>query len=203
MRLTIIAGSHRLASQSGKVARFISNMVAQNLPDFSAEILDLSLVQLPLWQEDPQHLSNAARPPEWEPVSLGLAASDALVVVVPEWSGMAPPSLKNLLLCCDRNELAHKAALLVGVSSGFGGAYPLAELRANSSKDTKICYIPESVIVRKVVQHLNDAVPQHQSDQGLHLRLLYSLRVLSEYARALITVRNSGAIDVVAFPYGM
>lgn len=203
MKLTIIAGSHRPTSQSGKVARFISNMVAQNLPEFSPELIDLGLLQLPLWEEDPEQIGTATYPAVWESVSRQLAASDALVIIAPEWSGMAPPSLKGLLLRCDRNELTHKPALLVGVSSGFGGAYPLAELRANSSKDTKVCYIPESVIVRQVRLHLNDAVPQHQSDQGLHARLLYSLRVLSAYASALITVRQSGTIDAVAFPYGM
>lgn len=204
MRLTIIAGSPRASSQSGKIARFAAVVAAENIPDFdNIEVIDLSEVRLPLWEQDPNRPGAAAPTPEWKPISARLAAAHAFVFVVPEWSGMAPAAFKNLLLLCDRNELAHKPALTIGVSSGLGGAYPIAELRASSTKDTRICYIPENVIVRQAAQQLNDSIPQHTSDQSIHRRLIYSLRVLSAYARALDGVRASGVIDLIGFPYGM
>ena len=51
-----------------------------------------------------------------------------MAVVSPEWNGMVPSMLTNFFLLCSNNELAHKPGLLVGVSSGTGGSYPVAEL---------------------------------------------------------------------------
>ena len=63
---------------------------------------------------------------------------------------MVPAGLKNFFLCFGRNELAHKPGLIVGVSSADGGVYPVAELRMSSYKNSRICYIPEQLIVRNV-----------------------------------------------------
>jgi hypothetical protein len=45
--------------------------------------------------------------------------------------------------------------------------------------------------------------PAEEHDQALRGRITYSLRVLIEYAKALRLVRESGVIDLKAFPYGM
>ncbi len=47
--------------------------------------------------------------------------------------------------------------LIVAVSSGAGGAYPVAELRMSSYKNSRICYIPEQIIIRDVENVLNEA----------------------------------------------
>jgi NAD(P)H-dependent FMN reductase len=207
LKLSIIAGSHRPASASGKVARFIKELVESRLKAGFKSIyhLDLGRTALPLWDEGAQTPGAPGAPWDelWGDISAEFNASHAFVFVVPEWSGMAPPAVKNLLLLCDKNELAHKPALIVGISSGLGGAYPVAELRANSSKDTKVCYIPEQVIVRQVQHVLNSPEPRNKHDAALHERLSYSLTLLLEYAKALATVRESGVVNAKKFPYGM
>ena len=115
---------------------------------------------------------------------------------------MVPAALKNLLLLCS-TELTHKPALIVALSSGMGGAYPVAELRANSCKDTKVCYIPEVVIIRQVQLTLNGPVAENNYDLVTRQRLGYSLKLLAEYSKALALVRESGVVDIVNFPYGM
>ena len=50
---------------------------------------------------------------------------------------------------------------------------------------------------------LQDDQPVDEHDAALRARIEYSLRVLVEYARALRLVRESGVIDLKAFPYGM
>ncbi len=40
--------------------------------------------------------------------------------------------------------------MIVAVSSSSGGAYPIVELRASSDKNTRLCFIPDHVIVRSV-----------------------------------------------------
>jgi hypothetical protein len=40
--------------------------------------------------------------------------------------------------------------LIIAVSGGAGGgAYPVAELRMSSYKNSRICYLPEHLIVRQ------------------------------------------------------
>jgi NAD(P)H-dependent FMN reductase len=116
---------------------------------------------------------------------------------------MVPPALKNFFLLCGTDLLAHKPGLIVTVSAGTGGSYPVTELRTSSYKNTRLCYIPDHVIVRNVGHMLqgNQAADEH--DAALRERIDYSLRVLVEYAKALRLVRESGVIDLKAFPYGM
>jgi len=202
MKYAIISGSHRPQSQSGKVARFISGRLQASDSAAECYVLDLGKTPLPFWDEgvwtsDPKILDI------WSPVSAELAGSDAVVVVSPEWGGMVPAALKNLFLLAADGCLYHKPGLIVGVSASRNGAYPVAELRVSSYKNTHLQYISEHVIVRHVGDMLNEAAPQSDDDAALRKRLDYSLSVLAEYAKALRQVRASGVLDRKAFPYGM
>jgi len=202
MKYAIIAGSHRPQSQSGKVARFIAARLQALNPEAESYVLDLGKTPLPLWDEgiwnnDPKILDI------WKPVSSELAGSDAAIVIAPEWGGMVPAALKNLFLLAGDGCLYHKPGLIVGVSASRNGAYPVAELRASSYKNTHIQYISEHVIVRFVGDVLNGETAQSEDDASLRKRLDYSLAVLAEYAKALKLVRDSGVLDRKGFPYGM
>lgn len=202
MKYAIIAGSHRPQSQSGKVARFIAARLAELNPKAESYILDLGKTPLPLWDEgvwegDPKILD------VWRPVSARLAGCDAAIVIAPEWGGMVPAALKNLFLLAGDGCLYHKPGLIVGVSASRNGAYPVAELRVSSYKNTHLQYISEHVIVRFVGDVLNGEAPQSDDDAALRRRLDYSLSVLAEYAKALKGVRDSGVLDRKAFPFGM
>lgn len=202
MKYAIISGSHRPQSQSGKVARFIAARLQTLNPDAESYILDLGKTPLPLWDEsiwqgDPQILD------AWKPVSAELASSDAAIIIAPEWGGMVPPALKNLFLLAADGSLYHKPGLIVGVSSSRNGAYPVAELRVSSYKNTHLQYISEHVIVRFVGDVLNEEAPQSDDDATLRKRLDYSLSVLAEYAKALRLVRDSGVLNRKGFPFGM
>ena len=111
--------------------------------------------------------------------------------------------LKNFFLLCGADVLAHKPGLIVTVSAGAGGSYPVSELRISSYKNTRLCYIPDHVIVRNVGQMLHGDQPAEEHDEALRGRITYSLRVLVEYAKALQLVRESGVIDLKTFPYGV
>lgn len=175
-RILLLAGSSRTDSQSAKVAHYLAGRL-QTL-GACPEVLDLGATPLPLWP--------AAQPClAWQRMAERLRAADALVVITPEWQGMASPALKNLFVYAGRTELAHKPALLVGVSAGQGGAYPLSELRASSYKNCRICFIPEQLIVRQVEQVLNDGQPVDQADEHIRTRADWTLQVLLEYAGAL------------------
>ena len=202
MKYAIISGSHRVNSQSGKVARFIAARLAALNPEASSYLLDLGKTPLPLWDEsiwqgDPTILSL------WKPIADELKTSDAAIVIAPEWGGMVPPALKNFFLFAADGSLYHKPGLIVGVSASRNGAYPVAELRVSSYKNTHVQYISEHVIARQVGDVLNEETPQTDDDISLRKRLDYSLLVLAEYAKALQAVRASGVLNRKDYPFGM
>ncbi|HHH43265.1 MAG TPA: NADPH-dependent oxidoreductase [Gammaproteobacteria bacterium] len=204
MKISIISGSHRKDSQSEKVARFIRRTLEEQSICEDTWLFSLAGNPLPLWDE-----SIWDADPEWErrlaPLSAELAASDAFVIIAPEWHGQVPSGLKNFFLMWGKGELAHKPALIVTVSSADGGAYPVAELRMSSYKNNRICYIPEQVIVRNVESVLNDdpAANNAEADRYFRERITYALRILREYGLALGQVRDSGVADLALFRNGM
>jgi NAD(P)H-dependent FMN reductase len=204
MKISIISGSHRKASQSEKVARFIQQTLESEKICDETWLFSLAENPLPLWDE-----SIWADNPDWkqklDPISSELASSEGFVVISPEWHGQVPSGLKNFFLMWSKGELAHKPALIVTVSAADGGAYPVAELRMSSYKNNRICYIPEQIIVRNVETVLNEDPQQNnpQADEYFRERIGYALNILKEYALALVQVRAGGATDLGKFKNGM
>lgn len=204
MKITIISGSHRDPSQSMKVAEHVKEtLLAADYCD-EAEIFSLAGNPLPLWD---QRIWEGD--PDWKetlkPMQTLFRSSDAFVVISPEWHGQVPAGLKNLFLLCSKAEVGHKPALIVTVSSGDGGAYPVAELRMSSYKNNRLCYIPEQVIVRNVERVLNSDPAENNPDADGYFRerIEWALEMLSHYATALTQVRNSGITDHKKFGNGM
>lgn len=203
MKFSIINGSHRTNSQSGKVAAFLEKLLTDKALADEIYRFDLTANPLPLWDEGIWEGD-----PEWqnllEPISRELDSSDAFIVISPEWHGMAPSGLKNFFLMWGKGELAHKPALIVTVSSGIGGTYPVAELRMSSYKNNRICYIPEHLIIRNVEQVLNDdGDNDEEADTYFRSRAEFCLRILREYGLALKQVRDTGLTFDPAFKNGM
>ena len=204
MNITIISGSHRKASESGRIARHLAATLRSEGLCEEPGLIDLANNPLPLWEQkiwdgDPEWMERLT------PLSKQLAASDGFVVVSPEWHGMVPSGLKNFFLLWGKGELAHKPALLTAVSAGDGGAYPIAELRMSSYKNNRLCYIPEHLIVRNsgTVLHEDAERNDDERDTKLRKRIRYALNLLCEYAKALHQVRDSGAVDHASFKSGM
>jgi NAD(P)H-dependent FMN reductase len=197
LNFVLVAGSSRANSQSAKVAEFLrQRLIAQGHSSAAhCSLINLGAGPLPLWPSDDSD--------PWPEYAEQLKNADALVIVAPEWNGMACPAIKNFFIYASKAELAHKPGLLVGVSSGLGGAYPISELRASSYKNCRLCYIPEHLIVRHAEQVLNDGPTSHDDDQRLRPRIDYALDILNKYAQALQPVRASIDLSQPAFANGM
>ena len=193
LKIAILSGSSRPDSQSAKVAAYLQQKLQQH--GQQACVLDLAATPLPLWPGGPAE--------HWPAMQAQLAAADALVVIAPEWHGMACPAVKNFFLYASKAELAHKPALLVGVSSGVGGTYPISELRASGYKNCRLCYLPEHLIIRQVEQVLNAGVALGESDQRIRARIDYALDILCQYAEALKPVRANISFANPDFANGM
>lgn len=200
-RYVLVSGSTRKTSQSGKVTRYLAGRLPVLDEGCEVEVVDLATTPIEPWH-DGLWAPGAAPSEAWQATAVRLAAADAIVLVAPEWNGMVPPALLNVFLMA-KGELAHKPAMIVGVSASVGGAYPVAELRSYGHKNTQIVYIPDHVVVRNVKAVLNDAEPSGDAEVWLRGRIDYSLQILSAYARALRLVRGSGLIDLESYPYGM
>lgn len=203
MKLCIISGSHRINSQTEKISRYVLNFYKKQFPEISCELILLAGNPYPLFDESFFDKNNEKWKQAWQPTAQKLAACDAAVVLSPEWAGMVPPGLKNFLLLASGEALAHKPGLIVTVSSSMGGAYPLNELRTSGYKNSRICYIPDHVIVRDCEHVLNKETAESERDQQIRNRLEYSARVLLEYAKAFQGIRSSGVINFKDYPFGM
>ena len=118
---------------------------------------------------------------------------------------MVPAGLKNFFLMWGKGELAHKPALIVTVSSGDGGSYPVAELRMSSYKNNRICYLPEHLIIRNVESVFNDNEIDNNSSSQEYFenRLDYCLKQLLTYGKAFKKIRESNTVSIEKYGSGM
>ena len=204
MKISIISGSSRASGQSGKVARVIAQSLATQEACTETYLFDLADNPLPLW-DDSIWGGDEAWQQRLSPISAQLASSDAIIIIAPEWHGMVPAGLKNFFLMWGKGELAHKPGLLVGVSSGDGGAYPIAELRMSSYKNNRLCWLPEQLIARQVKSLCNEDASQNNGalHDAFSARCDYALELLLAYASALKPIRNGGLIDHETYMNGM
>jgi NAD(P)H-dependent FMN reductase len=185
MDLLIVSSSQRSPSQSANIGRYI----AENSQQFEQiNHIELCQYHLPFWDGDRN--STALLNSDWHDMSFQLNKADALILITPEWGGMASPILKNFLLLCDSQDTAHKPVLLVSVSSGINGAYPIAELKMNAFKNNKLLPIPDHLIIRNSENVLQQE-PQNEREQHLRERINYSLHMLHQYGTALKMVRDN------------
>ena len=204
MNITIVSGSHRKVSQSIKIAKAIKSALKPFKECDEANIFDLANNPLPLWNEDLRKVGNSSNS-LLESVSKKLAYSDAFIIISPEWHGMVPAGLKNFFLMWGKGELAHKPALIVTVSSGDGGSYPVAELRMSSYKNNRICFLPEHLIIRNVESVFNDNEIDNNSSSQEYFenRLDYCLKQLLTYGKAFQQIRKSDAVSIKKYGSGM
>ena len=202
MKILIIVGSHRQQSESSRVAAFVAADLKRLDPTLVLDTLDLAGNPLPLWDES---LWQADSPlaAAWKPIRDRMREAAGFVLVTPEWAGMVPPGLKNLLLFASAKEVGHKPALVVAVSASRGGSYPVNELRTSGYKNNRLLIIPEHVLVHDVADVLAGDEPAGERDAWLRKRVTFADRLLLEYAKALGSVRASRLTDDADFPYGM
>ncbi len=202
MKIGIISGSHRNPSQSEKVAHYMKRRL--NHLGVDTWLYTLANNPLPLWDQSIWE-GNKDWQQMLEPLKKQLIECDGFVVISPEWHGQVPSGLKNFFLLFSNKELGHKPAMLVAVSAGDGGAYPIAELRMSSYKNNRICYIPEHLIVRNVESIFNENPDDNDARSQAYYeeRIDWALQILTAYAEALTPMRAKTTIFHDKFNNGM
>lgn len=203
MKYFIVSGSTRENSQSYKVSTYLMTILESMGYGVNSHILDLAIANLPLWNENLWD-NRAEWDKTWLHYSNLLSECDAIIIVTPEWGGMVPAALKNFFLLCSNLELFHKPALIISISSGNNGAYPIAEIRMSSYKNTKICYIPEHIIIRDVESVLNNfRETQNEYDAYIQERIIHTMKILNVYASCFRPLRGNEIICSNKYIYGM
>ena len=194
MKVAIISGSNRPDSGSRKTADYISQVIT--VSGSESDVFDLHEIDLPIWSADMWDHDSAAYA-NWQQYRQRLDSCDALAVIAAEWNGTIPPSLHNFVMHLDRLTVGHKPALLVGVSAGIGGTYPIAELKASINKNNRMLLVPDHLIVRHVGEDF---------DSGEHPvgpRIAASVEELLLYATHMRGLRQELGFDYEQFTHGM
>ncbi len=189
--IVLISGSHRQNSQSRKVANYAAANITRLNPAVTTDIIDLAGNPLPLWDGEGSK-PDSATGKVWQPMAARLQKADGLVVISPEWHGMVPAGLKNFFLHATGKEVGHKPAMIISVSAGHGGTYPVAELRMSSYKNSRIVYTPDHVILQNVTNILNGDTEADKTDGYLRRRIEFGLRTLLAYTEAFKSIRAAG-----------
>ncbi len=200
-KIVLISGSHRAGSESGRVADYLAARLS-SVHDVTADVMKLDGNPLPLW-DDSAWNPKSDLSKQFAPYGARLAAADGFVVIAPEWAGMAAPAIKNFLLYTHPSNVGHKPALIVSVSSGANGVYPIVDLHVTSYKNNRITYLPEHLIVRNVGSVFKGEVAAGPDDEYIRGRADYALGVLKRYAVALSAMRAGGDMMDERYPFGM
>ena len=188
MNISIISTSHQQGSQSKRVSEILKTFLLQIDKKVKCFNIDVLNSNVPLWTSNKKENLKFWNE-EFKKISLNLSSSDGFIFVVPEYGGMATPNAKNFFLVFNNGELFHKPGLIVSISSGNGGAYPISELRSSSYKNSHILWIPENIIIRNVKQFLpgkhGELIPDWLDD-----RIKYSCNLLIKYAEYLKPIQK-------------
>ena len=188
MKISIISTSHRKNSQSKRISNIFKNIILEIYHSAECFNLDMFDSKIPAWTSDKKENVNFWEK-EFKKISFELSSSDGFIFIVPEYGGMATPNSKNFFLVFNNGELFHKPGLIVSISSGNGGAYPISELRSSSYKNSHIMWIPENIIIRNVEQFSpgkhGELIPPWIDD-----RIKYSCDLLLKYSEYLKPIQK-------------
>lgn len=198
MKVVVISGSNRKNSQSSRVAHFLKSRI-DTLTKMESEIIDL--YELP-FSVNPDDNYFGKHDANFHKISEKIEACDAFIVISPEWAGAVSPILKALLIFIGK-PASYKPALLVGVSAGRGGSFPINELKSSGNKNNFLSFLPEYLIFRDVEQLFKSDKPRDKDEEYIRNRSDYAIKLLVEFTKAFQVIRKSGVIDLNKYPYGM
>ena len=188
MKISIISTSHRVNSESDRISKILKQIILKIDSNIDSFYLNMHDKKIPLWGSE-KNKNIKFWEDEFNLISSNLSSSNGFIIVVPEYGGMATPNSKNLFLLFNNGELFHKPGLIVSISSGNGGAYPISELRSSSYKNSHIMWIPENIIIRNVEQfspgNHGNLIPE-----WIDHRIEYACSLLINYAECLKPIQK-------------
>ena len=209
MQILIVSASQRRSSKSFELAKYIQANILDTYSNVLSSILDLSLYSHLLDNYGVNNEDNVALVREKDEFLSKLYRCDAIIFVVPEWGGMIPPALVNMFLLTANGSanglpIGHKPAFAVGVSASGGGSNPISLLKAYTSKNSHVTWLPLHAIVQNVEQFLQSKWALNSSDKysQVQSRLHIGIQSLLIYSRQLVIVREELVSLSKVHPFG-
>ena len=208
MKILVVSGSQRTDSNSYELAKVIQENVLTTIEGAESHIIDLSRFPFLL-----DHYGGRSYEPELAQgkgqILAMLYDCDAVVFIAPEWGGMVPPALVNLLLLTANGSagglpLGHKPAFAIGVSASGGGANPISLLKAYAAKNSHLVWLPLHAIVQNVEQFITKDWEPSGSDRfsQVQSRIEVGLNSLAIYAKQLSGARDELVSLSKVHPFG-
>lgn len=209
LNILLVSSSQRDNSKSLDVSKFLQTNILNDMEGVKSSILDLSrspflLDHYGTGRDDLISLANNK-----DEVLGQLYSCDAVVFIVPEWGGMIPPALVNLLLLSANGSanglpLGHKPAFAIGVSASSGGSNPISLLKGYAGKNSHLTWLPLHAIIQNVDDFLKQTwTPTLENRYSqVQSRLLVGLRSLAIYSNQLASVRDELVVLSKEHPYG-
>jgi len=200
MKITVINGSNRPEAQSYRIAKWLESELKKkevevNFVDLKE--VDMTFVPDEYWAGESD--SAKAMKAEYE----GMADSDGVLIVTPEWGGAASPVLKHFILMSEKVSFSHKPVLVFGVSATpVGGIRPIEDIKG-MFKNSRGVFVPEPIVINSAKSFLQGDERDEKREVYITKRVDYALDLLIEYSKALKQVRDSGKINHETYPHGM
>ncbi|MCJ8319821.1 MAG: NAD(P)H-dependent oxidoreductase [Colwellia sp.] len=216
MQILLISGSQRNHSKSAEVAKLIQRNLLDQQGSVSSEVVSSEILELSAYPSLLAHYGSDAEnnndlAKDKDEVLAKLYACDAVVFIAPEWGGMIPPALVNLLLLTANGSanglpLGHKPAFAVGVSASGGGSNAISLLKSYAAKNSHLVWLPLHAIITNVDSFLTHQwQPECHSDDRiaqLQSRLAVGINSLFVYAKQLSPVREELVALSKVHPFG-
>jgi len=209
VNILVVSSSQRENSKSVEVALHLQKNILDKIKGIKASILDLSRFPYLLDNYGTGRDDDVFLRKNKEDVLSQLYNCDAIVFVVPEWGGMIPPALVNLLLLSANGSanglpLGHKPAFAVGVSASAGGSNPISLLKGYAAKNTHLTWLSLHAIINNVEEFLAQTWQPHCNDRysQVQSRLTVGLNSLVIYANQLKPVREELVLLSKVHPFG-
>jgi NAD(P)H-dependent FMN reductase len=209
LNILLVSSSQRNNSKSFEVSKYLQTNILNVMEGIKSSTLDLSLYPFLLdhygtGRDDLISLSNNK-----DEVLKLLYACDAVIFIVPEWGGMIPPALVNLLLLSANGSanglpLGHKPAFAIGVSASSGGSNPISLLKGYAAKNSHLTWLPLHAIIQNVGDFLEQAWAPTLDNRysQVQSRLLVGLKCLTIYSNQLASVRDELVVLSKEHPFG-
>jgi len=126
LHIAILSTSVRKGRNSHRVALFLKNFIEEQKLA-TAEIIDLNEYQFPLFEERLMYLENPS--PGLLDYSRKIKESDGVVIVVPEYNGGYPASLKNAIDVLYPEWQKKPVAIATCSGGDFGGSQVITSIQ--------------------------------------------------------------------------
>lgn len=209
LNILLVSGSQRDKAKSADIAKYLQTNILNDIVGIQSSILDLSLYPFLLDHYGTGRDDSILLTQNKDKVLSQLYACDAVVFIAPEWGGMIPPALVNLLLLSANGSanglpLGHKPAFAVGISASGGGSNPISLLKGYAAKNSHLTWLPLHAIIQNIDDFLAQAWTPHLDDRysQVQSRLLVGLQSLVIYSKQLACVREELVALSKVHPFG-